>query len=311
MVLSFIDLFYHKSILNVNYKKMKLKGGKMVYLESIRLLENDEEGLAMDERKIYNSYYPFGIFSHMKNIKNIKFGSITLFCGSNGCGKSTLLNLISSKFNSVKKTNYDKGTLFKNYIDVMGYEMNKIPEEIVTITSDDIFDYLLDLRSINSHVNRRKDELARYYLDNKYNSKDISIFDYDEIRKNYETKTATMSKFIRGNLMNNTISLQSNGESSLMFWEKEIKENGIYILDEPENSLSAENTLKLKTFIEESVRFFSCQFIISTHSPFLLNLNEAVIYDLDKKDFTPVKYEDIPSVRTYYEFFKSNEGKFT
>ena len=52
MVLSFIDLFYHKSILNVNYKKMKLKGGKMVYLESIRLLENDEEGLAMDERKI-------------------------------------------------------------------------------------------------------------------------------------------------------------------------------------------------------------------------------------------------------------------
>ena len=311
MVLSFIDLFYHKSILNVNYKKMKLKGGKMVYLESIRLLENDEEGLAMDERKIYNSYYPFGIFSHMKNIKNIKFGSITLFCGSNGCGKSTLLNLISSKLNSVKKTNYDKGTLFKNYMDVMGYEMNKVPEEIVTITSDDIFDYLLDLRSINSHVNRRKDELARYYLDNKYNSKDISIFDYDEIRKNYETKTATMSKFIRGNLMNNTISLQSNGESSLMFWEKEIKENGIYILDEPENSLSAENTLKLKTFIEESVRFFNCQFIISTHSPFLLNLNEAIIYDLDKKDFTPVKYEDIPSVRTYYEFFKSNEGKFT
>ena len=265
----------------------------------------------MDERKIYNSYYPFGIFSHMKNIKNIKFGSITLFCGSNGCGKSTLLNLISSKLNSVKKTNYDKGTLFKNYMDVMGYEMNKVPEEIVTITSDDIFDYLLDLRSINSHVNRRKDELARYYLDNKYNSKDISIFDYDEIRKNYETKTATMSKFIRGNLMNNTISLQSNGESSLMFWEKEIKENGIYILDEPENSLSAENTLKLKTFIEESVRFFNCQFIISTHSPFLLNLNEAVIYDLDKKDFVPVKYEDIPSVRTYYEFFKSNEGKFT
>ena len=88
-------------------------------------------------------------------------------------------------------------------------------------------------------------------------------------------------------------------------------ENGIYILDEPENSLSAENTLKLKTLIEESVRFFNCQFIISTHSPFLLNLNEAIIYDLDKKDFTPVKYEDIPSVRTYYEFFKSNEGKFT
>ena len=39
-----------------------------------------------------------------------------------------------------------------------------------------------------------------------------------------------MSKFIRGNLMNNTISLQSNGESSLMFWEKEIKENGRFFI---------------------------------------------------------------------------------
>lgn len=46
---------------------MKLKGGKMVYLESIRLLENDEEGLAMDERKIYNSYYSLWyFFTHEK-----------------------------------------------------------------------------------------------------------------------------------------------------------------------------------------------------------------------------------------------------
>ena len=30
---------------------------------------------------------------------------------------------------------------------------------------------------------------------------------------------------------------------------------------------------KLKKFIEDSVRFYNCQFIISTHSPFLLNLN--------------------------------------
>ena len=33
-----------------------------------------------------------------------------------------------------------------------------------------------------------------------------------------------------------------------MFWEKEIEEDSIYILDEPENSLSAENQLKLKKY---------------------------------------------------------------
>ena len=35
-----------------------------------------------------------------------------------------------------------------------------------------------------------------------------------------------------------------------MFWQQEIEENAIYILDEPENSLSAENQLKLKQFID-------------------------------------------------------------
>ena len=119
-----------------------------------------------------------------------------------------------------------------------------------------------------------------------------------------------MSRFVRDNLMNNNITMQSNGQSSLMFWESKIKEDGIYILDEPENSLSAENILKLKKFIEESVRFYNCQFIISTHSPFLLSLTDAVIYDLDTKDFTPVPWEKLSSVKTYYNFFKENENKF-
>ena len=63
-----------------------------------------------------------------------------------------------------------------------------------------------------------------------------------------------MSKYIRDRLVNNNIVESSNGESALMFWEKEIEEDSIYILDEPENSLSAENQLKLKKYIEDSVR---------------------------------------------------------
>ena len=148
-------------------------------------------------------------------------------------------------------------------------------------------------------------------MDYKFNKVGNSFDNYDELKKGHEAKRKSMSKFVRERLGNNNIIEWSNGESALMFWEREIEEDSIYILDEPENSLSAENQLKLKRFIEDSTRFYNCQFIISTHSPFLLNLNEAVIYDLDKKDFVPVKYGDIPSVRTYYEFFKSNEGKFT
>ena len=95
-----------------------------------------------------------------------------------------------------------------------------------------------------------------------------------------------------------------------MYWQQEIKENGLYILDEPENSLSAENQIKLKKFIEESVRFYNCQLIISTHSPFLLSLKFAKIYDLDSIPVSIKKWSELPNVLTYYNFFKEKEDEF-
>ena len=119
-----------------------------------------------------------------------------------------------------------------------------------------------------------------------------------------------MSKFVRERLGNNNIIEWSNGESALMFWKREIKENGIYILDEPENSLSAENQLKLKKFIEDSVRYYNCQFIISTHSPFLLKLMHAKIYDLDESPVSTKHWTELPNVIVYYNFFKEYEDEF-
>lgn len=49
-----------------------------------------------------------------------------------------------------------------------------------------------------------------------------------------------------------------------------LEEDGLYILDEPENSLSPQKQIELARFLEDSARFFGCQFFISTHSPFLL-----------------------------------------
>ena len=96
----------------------------------------------------------------------------------------------------------------------------------------------------------------------------------------------------------------------MTFWQNEIKENSIYILDEPENSLSAVNQLKLKKFIEDSARFYGCQFIISTHSPFLLSLKNAIIYNLDKIPVSIDKWNELESIQTYYNFFKEKEDEF-
>ena len=280
----------------------------MVYLKEFTLLDNEHEFGITDPRNIHNTTYPFGLFSE-KEFTDIKFKDITIFCGTNGTGKSTLINIIAEKLQASRKTPFDKGNNFTHYVNACQYEMSyEEPIDIKCITSDDIFDSLLDIRAINTHVNRKKEVLSQEYLHNKYSTSDYST--YDDIKNHYDAHHRTMSNYVRQRLINNTIIENSNGETALQFWEKEITENSLYLLDEPENSLSPENQLKLKQFIEESVRFYNCQFIISTHSPFLLNLYDAYIYDLDAIPVVNKKWNELDNVKIYYNFFKEHEKEF-
>lgn len=136
-----------------------------------------------------------------------------------------------------------------------------------------------------------------------------SLEDYEELKKVNSARAGTMSKFIRKNLMSN-VRLYSNGESAYRYFIEKIIENGLYILDEPENSLSPKRQIELMSFIEDSARFFGCQFIISTHSPFLLAIKGAKIYDLDESPVSVKSWTSLENVRTYYEFFKSHDSEF-
>ena len=82
------------------------------------------------------------------------------------------------------------------------------------------------------------------------------------------------------------------------------------MLDEPENSLSPAKQQELLRFLEDSVRFFGCQFIIATHSPFLLSMRGAKIYDLDEEIVDVKRWSELENVRAYYEFFKKHEEVF-
>ena len=154
------------------------------------------------------------------------------------------------------------------------------------------------------------EELFEEYLDAKYPKfKFRSMEDYEQLKKVTNARKLTQSRYIRENLIDN-IREYSNGESAFKYFTEKMQCEGVYILDEPENSLSPIRQLELKQFIEESVRFFRCQFIISTHSPFLLALQGAKIYDLDENPVDLKKWTELENVRTYYEFFRSYEKEF-
>ena len=106
------------------------------------------------------------------------------------------------------------------------------------------------------------------------------------------------------------IRMHSNGESAMGFFTSQIDENALYLLDEPENSLSVERQMELQKLILDSARYFGCQFVIATHSPVLLSIPDALIYDLDEDPVRTKRWTELKNVRTYYEFFKSHEKEF-
>lgn len=82
------------------------------------------------------------------------------------------------------------------------------------------------------------------------------------------------------------------------------------MLDEPENSLSAQWQMELAQFLQGAIREFNCQLIIATHSPFILSIPGVKIYDLDVTPIQTGKWYDLENMKCYYELFKRHEDNF-
>lgn len=261
----------------------------------------------------YRSLYPFGIFSE-KLLAAIEFSPVTFLYGGNGSGKTTLLNLMASKLGAKRAALFNKNACFDDYVRLCSYEAARTchpkPAEIKMITSDDVFDYVLDVRAANENIDRKRDEVFQEYMNEKYTSFQMkSMADFEKLKRNNRAKRMTISKYTNASLMGN-LPEKSNGESAYIYFTENIKENALYLLDEPENSLSVSLQFRLKQFLEESARFFGCQFIIATHSPVLLSMKGAAIYDLDSTPVSKKRWTELENVRKWFEFFDNARDEF-
>lgn len=285
----------------------------MIYLNRFNLPDEDNEWnffVYGEKRTCFNTYYPFQIFPKME-FEEIEFEPVTIFYGGNGTGKTTLLNIIAEKLKVTRNSVFNRSNFFDIYVSKCRADiLKRIPPESRIITSDDVFDYMIDVRNLNDGIHNKREELFEEYIENKNsNFKFRTMDDYEKLKKVNETRRKSQSKYIDNNLIKN-VREYSNGESAFKFFTEKIKSNALYLLDEPENSLSAKRQLELTKFIEEAARFYKCQFIISTHSPFLLALPFAKIYNLDSIPVTTSKWTELENVRTYYDFFISHKDEF-
>lgn len=258
----------------------------------------------------YKLFYPFKVLSE-KGLTELDFEPVTVLYGGNGSGKSTALNVIAEKLRLDRDSIYNKTVFFSDYVDMCKAEaLYPIPKNSRIITSDDVFDYMLNIRNLNEGIDDKRNELFEEFTSEKYADFQFkSLDDYEKLKRVNKARRLTRSKFVQSELMNN-VEEHSNGETAYKYFVGKIGENGLYLLDEPENSLAPNLQLELKTFIEDSARFFGCQFIISTHSPFLLSMKGAKIYNLQEYPASVQKWTQLQNVRTYFDFFESHRDEF-
>ncbi len=284
----------------------------MLYLSRFKFPDYDCEYASRLKirRTCYNTMYPFFVLSR-NGLTELDFEPVTILYGGNGSGKSTALNVIAETLNLQRDTLFNRSDFFKDYTRLCSFDLSAdIPADSRIITSDDVFDFMLNLRSLNEGIDLKREELFKEYLDVKNTPFRVtSLNDYEHLKTVCEARRKTQSRYVRSRLPEN-IREQSNGESGYLYFTEKIRENGLYLLDEPENSLSPERQLQLVKFLEESVRFYGCQLIIATHSPFILAMRGAKIFDFDEAPVDVKKWTQLQNVKTYYNFFKLHEKDF-
>lgn len=100
---------------------------------------------------------------------------------------------------------------------------------------------------------------------------------------------------------------RSHGESFLDLVTHRFRPGGLYLLDEPEAALSVRGCLAVLARLAE-LAGHGCQIVVATHSPILLALPGATIYQIaEGGEISRVEYDQALPVRLTREFLAAPE----
>lgn len=252
--------------------------------------------------------YPYNVFVD-KNERVLVFNSpITVLYGNNASGKSTMLNIMANRLQLegqeyATSNRYGKTLYFSQFVEECSYTLGetddgkaqkKLPQKSRYIKSEDI---LYEIKKIQQEQ----------VLEDGYIYEHIRRGMPREQRESFRNSKATWQQLENIKFAQEKY---SNGETTLQMLDDYIEPDALYLLDEPEVSLSPANQTALAERLNQMARFLGCQFIISTHSPFMLGTLYAKIYNLDSRDLEEARWTELENVRYFYDFFERHKGEF-
>lgn len=261
----------------------------MIYLRTFKLDTNENK---------YKNMYPYSVLGP-KDPDVFVFDNITVLYGNNGSGKSTVLNIIAHKLGLKGKepVMWAKKDYFSEYVGKCKYELNNyikaVPEKSRYIKSEEL---LYEVRKVEQD-SVLKEAIERNLIRERGLDETQKYLSSKEGQRQFENFKFSLDKY-------------SNGETAMQILEDSIEPDKLYLLDEPEVSLSPSNQVKMAEHINKMARYLDNQFIIATHSPFLLGILNAKIYNLDTKECRVQKWSELENVRFFYDFFQKRKSEF-
>lgn len=226
------------------------------------------------KRELIDDYncYPFNIPA-VRNLRRLRFHpDVTFIVGENGCGKSTLLEAIAVAWGF----NPEGGSI--------NFSFSTRPSH------SELSNYIRLVKSIRRPTDG-------FFL------RAESFFNLATNMEDLDAEPSTAPPIVNsygGRSLHN----QSHGESFLALLQRRFSGNGLYVLDEPEAALSPIRQLSVIRSIDRLVSKNS-QFIIATHSPFLIAYPRSKIIVLGENGFAEVHYEDTEHYLVSKEFLNS------
>lgn len=242
-------------------------------------------------KKTLPNTYPY----NTTHFTQLQFNSpVTFFTGDNGSGKSSLLRIIKELSNAIdigqgKKFDSSLKHHFESHYQLSWSQKS---QRGFYLQSEDFLNYLLWAE---------REEL--YYEEQL---KGVDERHEDKTRLEYKLEYGVHEgNRKRMNTVTKEIAHASHGEGYLKFFESRLRDNALYLLDEPETPLSFHSQLAFLEMMDKAIQR-GCQFIICTHSPVLLAYPKAQIMYFDHT-ITEVPYNDHPLVTNLKNFLDAPE----